>query len=730
MTEDASDRSDGEIAVEPEEQADDSRLQEAVAALQAGKLREAEQYVRAVLTDNSDDPQALHLLAVIAHQGRNPKAAIELAERAVASAPDAAAYRNTLGFLYRLARRPSDAVEHLKKALELRPDYPEALNNLGIAYSESNQVQAAVEAYEKVLESQPEFPEALNNLGNALARAGRLDDAIARYDEAIGLREGYAEAWSNKGDALQAKGKDFREKALACYEKATALNPRWADAWFKFGVLLNALERPAEAESAMRKALRLNPNHLRCLVAIGALLEKVGKLPSAASHLRHALTIAPDDTAALKSLGHVTLKLGNAVEAKHVLARARELAPADPDTLYSYANCLLRMEQLQPAMDLYLRVRELQPKQARGTFAPAAVLLMDGQYEKGWAAYESRYNMSAFRPNVPNIRERLWDGSPLDGRRLLVHVEQGFGDTIQFCRYLPKLREKLGSGGKIIFLCEHELYRVMRTLPGVDELFHLRQKDMQIVFDAQVPLLSLPHRFGTTVQTIPAQIPYLGVPEDAALDDELPTSPKATVRAAIAWTGRPTHSDNIYRSIPLEQIATLFDIEGVDFHSIQIGAGSKAIRPYLERENVFDHSDGIKDFADTAAILAKVDVLITVDTAVCHLAGAMGKDVWTMLPFGGEWRWLRNREDTPYYPSMRLVRQKILGDWGLVVERVREGLENAVATRREKGEDLTRPAEKAPAAKKGTSKKAGSKKGGSKKTTAKKSAKKSASKKT
>jgi tetratricopeptide (TPR) repeat protein len=712
---------------------DDPRFQEAVDLLRAGRLAESEQRVRAILQGNQSDAQAIHLLGVIAHQARKTDVAIDLVRRAVDLAPEVASYRNTLGFFLRVAKRPHDALEHLRKAVDLRPDYGEAHNNLGIALAETGDTDGALAAYEVALAENPAFPEALNNLGNILARSGRLEAAMARYDEAIAARPDYAEAWSNKADAILALDNTKREEAAACYAKATELNPRWAEALVKLGVCYHGMNRLAEAEDAFRGALRINPRHVRCLTSIAATLEKRGNLEGAAAHLRHALTIAPDDVTGLKSLGHVTLKLGNAIEAKHVLARARELAPADPDAIYSYANCLLRMEQLQPAMDLYLRVRELQPNQARGTFAPAAVLLMDGQYEKGWAAYESRYAMSAFKPNVPNIRERLWDGSPLNGRTLLVHVEQGFGDTIQFARYIPMLRGRAGADAKIIFLCEPELHRQMKTLDGVDELYHLRQADLTIVYDAQVPLLSLPHRFGTTLETVPNAVPYLAVAPDAARPDGLPRSDGAVVKAAIAWTGRPTHSDNLYRSLPLSQLATLFDLDGVDFHSIQVGNGVADFQAYVDRPNVFDHSKEIKDFADTAAILSEVDVLISVDTAVVHLAGALGKDVWTMLPYGGEWRWLRNREDTPWYPTMRLVRQRILGDWGQVLERVREGLEGVVSTRRGRGavpawtakappgesRGDTAPASKKAAGKKAAGKKAAGKKSASRKGTGK-----------
>lgn len=662
----------------------DPALQAAIEALQSGRLADCEARIKALLSANAENSKALHLYGVLAHQAGRADTALELTRKAVALDPDVAAYRNTLGFLLRARGETAAAIEELERALALQGEYAAALNNLGIAYGDAGRPDQAAACFKRALAQDPNSPEMQNNLGNALARARETDQAIAHYDRAIALRADYVEAWSNKGDALQVKGPEHLPQAAACYAKAAELNPRRADIWLKLGTCRHNLNQTEAAVEALSKAVRLDPNQTRALVAYAAALERVGRLSEAASHLRHALTVEPDDVRALKSLGHITLKLGNAVEAKYVLARARELAPADPDTLYSYANTLLRLEQLQPAMDLYLRVRELQPNEARGTFAPAAVLLMDGQYETGWAAYESRYGMKAFKPNVPNVRELLWQGQAMPGGRLLVHVEQGFGDTIQFCRYIPLLKDRLGEGAEVVFLCEPETHRLMTTLAGVDTLHHLRETAVQVVYDAQVPLLSLPHRFGTTVETIPRNIPYLHAPEQArAALGRLPTSEGARLRVAFAWTGRPTHSDNIYRSIPLETLAALFEIDGVDFHSVQLGAGVEALKPYLERANVFDHSHRISDFADTAAILEQVDVLVSVDTAVCHLAAAMGRDVWTMLPFGGEWRWLRNREDTPWYPTMKLARQRILGDWGIVLDRVREGLELAVRQRAE-----------------------------------------------
>ncbi|PPR21876.1 MAG: hypothetical protein CFH40_01488 [Alphaproteobacteria bacterium MarineAlpha10_Bin3] len=379
----------------------------------------------------------------------------------------------------------------------------------------------------------------------------------------------------------------------------------------------------------------------------------------------------------MKNLGHVILKLGHAGEGLHLLRRAIQLAPDDPDAHYTLGNVLMRMERLQEALNSYARVRELQPDAARAYFAPANVLLMNGQYKEGWSVYESRFDMSSYRTNVRDVHERLWDGGALDGRRLLVHVEQGFGDTLQFIRYVP-LIQRLAGDGKIFLVCEPELFGLLETVEGVDEIYRLGS-DTSVTYDVQVPLLSLPHRFATTLETIPNTVPYIKVPPGTKARIRRRKGVRLTV--AFVWAGRPTHSDDRFRSCPLNWFAALFDMPGIDFYSIQWGPRAGELTPYQSRLNVTDMTDKLTSFAETAAIIEQVDLVISIDTAVAHLAGALGKPVWTLLPFGGEWRWLFRREDTPWYPTMRLFRQQILGDWRPVFQRIAAALSQLVESK-------------------------------------------------
>jgi len=646
----------------------------ALARFQAGDLSGAETLCRETLTADANNAEALHLLGVIAHRSGRNDIGIDYARRAAAADRTAATYQNTLGYLLRIAGRYSEAIEALQNAIALQNDYADAHNNLGIAYAEAGNLEDAEASYRAALSHRGDFPEVQNNLGNLLYRMGRTEESLAAYESATTLRPDYAEAHANRGDACLNQGQ--RDEALDAYRKAAEAAPQWPNAWFKLGNVLFQKEDFPRAVQSYQRSIDLNPNNPRGLTNLGAALEKLGRYEDAAMTLRHALVLSPDDVSGLKNLGHVILKLGHVGEGLHLLRRAVELAPDDADAHYTLGNALLRMERLQEALACYARVRELQPNTARAYFAPASVLLMNGQYKDGWAAYESRFDMAAYKTNVKNVHERLWDGGPLQGRRLLIHVEQGFGDTLEFVRYVPLVRKRAGDG-KILLLCEPELFRILETLEGVDEFYQLRS-DASITYDLQVPLLSLPHRFGTTLESIPNKTPYLKAPGGTRA--KIRRRKETRLAVAFVWAGRPTHSDDRFRSSAVNWFSTLFDIEGVDFYSIQWGPRAAELEPHLKQSNVHSMTDKLTDFAETAAIIDQVDLVISIDTSVAHLAGALGKPVWTILPFGGEWRWLFRREDTPWYPNMRLFRQRILGDWRPVFLRIRAALTQMAKT--------------------------------------------------
>ena len=636
----------------------------------AGNFDEAKRLTQKLLQFDANNAEANHLMGVIAHRSGDLLDSLKFIQRSSAIEPDNAIYLNTQGLILRLLGRHGEAIQQLKLAIRLKPDYSDAYNNLGIAFADTNNMVDAEKFYRKALECRPNFPEAMNNLGNILFRAGNRAEALSAYSNAVKAKPDYAEAYSNLGDAL-ANQNDLKE-ASKNYQKAVEIAPTWANAFYKLGNCWFRLEDPKRAIYFYRYCLNIDPRHTRCLSNIGAAYEKIGQYEKAAMMIRQALINSPENFTALKNLGHVLLKLGQPAEAMLLIKKALQAVPTDPDAQYTLGNALLRMEKIQDAMACYRRVRQLQPSAARGVFAPASILLLNGQYDEGWVAYESRFEMPAFKPNIPDIHSRLWDGSPLNGRDLLVHVEQGFGDTLQFIRYVPKIAaERRGTGGKVKILCEPELYPVIKSIEGYDQIYMLNSGD-EIAFDVQIPLLSLPNRFRTRLDTIPCKVPYLKAP--GSKHCSLIPSQESKLKIGIAWAGRPTHSDDRYRSIPFAHFMTLFSLSEMVFYSIQSSSASLEAKPCFENGTIIDLKEKIKDFGDTAEIIDQLDLVIACDTAVAHLAGALGKPVWLILPYGNEWRWLMKRADTPWYPTMRLFRQRICGDWEDVFARVKTAL--------------------------------------------------------
>ena len=649
-----------------------SRLGKALEKFRAGDICNSKKLAEKLLQIDKNNAEAYHLLCLIAHSNGDLVDSLRLVQRATSINPNNAAYLNTEGFILRLLGRYGEAIQRLKTAINLKPDYADAFNNLGIVYADSDKIIDAEKNYREALKLRPDFPEVLNNLGNVLVRLGKRKDALAAYSKAILKKPDYAEAYSNLGDTFASQ--NDHEEALKNFQRAVEITPKWADAWYKSGNCSFRLEEIDQAVRFYRCCLDINPSHMRCLSNIGAAYEKLGRYEEAAIMLRQALIHSPENSINLQKLGHVLLKLGQPMEAALLLTKATQIAPTDSDAHYTLGNALLRMEKLEDAMKCYKRVRHLQPSAARGVFAPASVLLLNGQYDAGWAAYESRFGMSAFKPNIKDVHARLWDGSPLNGRDLLVHVEQGFGDTIQFIRYVPRIAmEKLGTGGKIKLLCEPELYPVIKSVQGYHEIYQLNGVD-KVIFDVQIPLLSLPSRFRTNLDTIPSEIPYLKAP--SVKSGPVVFSHSDNLNVGIAWAGRSTHSDDRYRSIPFKYFFELLTLSDIDLYSIQTGPASLAAEACFANGTIVDLKDKLGNFGETAAVIEQLDLVITCDTAVAHLAGALGKPVWVLLPYGGEWRWLVKREDSPWYPTMRLFRQVICGDWQNVFERVKNALSN------------------------------------------------------
>ncbi len=540
-----------------------------------------------------------------------------------------------LGVLAHQLGRSDLAVEYISQTLRLNPNLAEAHGNLGIALAKQGKLTEAIACYQQALRLKPDHAEAHNNLANAYRTLGRLEEAVASYQRALLLKPEYAEAHSNLGVALLQQGK--WSEAVACCQQAVRLRPDHAEAHSNLGVALLQQGKPLAAAVWLQKALRLKPDVAELHGNLGMALAEQGKPAEAEACYRQALRLKPDYAGAYSELGVALADQGRVTEAL---------------ACYQQALCL-------------------KPDYAEVHINLAYACLLRGDFEAAWSEYEWRWKCRDSSP--PPFQQPLWDGSSLQGRTILLFAEQGLGDTLHFIRYAPLVKR---TGATVIVQCQGRLLRLLGTCAGIDRLVPEGADPPR--FDVQAPLLSLPRIFRTTLATIPAKIPYLSADRESRACWQEPLSGVQDFKVGIAWQGSAEHKRDRQRSVPLLAFAPLADVPGVRLVSLQTGPGREQLSDQADRLAVLDLADQLEDFADTAALMSHLDLLITVDTAVAHLAGALGVPVWVALPLVPDWRWLLEREDSPWYPSMRLFRQTSLGDWAGVFERLSEALRQQV----------------------------------------------------
>ncbi len=418
------------------------------------------------------------------------------------------------------------------------------------------------------------------------------------------------------------------------------------------------LHRAEQLDQALKhyaKAAALDSGHAMAWNNMGVLLRRQGKRKAAAACYRRAVAIAPDDPTHHSNLGNVLRDLGLIEEAERHSARAVALSPDNAGAHHNYGLILQDLGRHQEAIAEFDKAIQLDPASVNFRWDRALNLLMAGELARGFADYEVRWKLPQNPP--PNIAAPEWTGESLDGKTILLWSEQGFGDTLQFVRYAPMVKS-LGAG-QVVLLTQPALVRLLAGAPGLDSVATEGAPSPR--FDCHAPLLSLPRLFGTTLETIPAECPYLKVPAGAGASLRRPD--RARLMVGICWAGKPTHKNDLNRSTGIEPFLTLMDEPDIAFYSLQKGPRAADLVTSGAAALVEDLSGRIDDFADTARFIQQLDLVITVDTAVTHLAGALGVPVWVAISAAIDWRWMRGRIDSPWYPSMRLFRQRHPGDW-------------------------------------------------------------------
>jgi predicted O-linked N-acetylglucosamine transferase (SPINDLY family) len=594
-------------------------------------------------------PDCGETLTLYMQEGRYLEA-LPLLEVGLAREPSSHTLLSQHGFsLYQLGRW-NEALASFEAALSRFPDDPDFFTCRGLVLQHLGREADALASHEKAIALRPNHPEAFNNAGNALLRLERFSEAITRYTHALSARPEFPEAFNGRGLALMELGR-YKE-ALADLDAALAIRPDYAEALNGRGIVLHHLGRREEGLDSLDAAITVRPSYLDPHSNRGNLLQSLDRLEEAIVSYDEALRLSPDFLEALHNKGRALLHAG-------------------------------RLDEARSCFDIVLARKGVYPEAEMGR---SVCCLLQGDLAQGWLGYEQR----ASQKGAPTLRHKdcpRWTGKEsLLGCTLLLHAEQGLGDTIQFVRYLPLLAER---GARIILEAPRRLRALLGSLRTAVEI--IEQDHPRPAVDFQCPLLSLPLAFGTSQTTIPWQGPYLFAEPNrveiwakrlqVALKPAVETHPDHLSRArriGIVWQGNPSGEVDFGRSIPLEAFAPLSRIPGVQLVSLQKGFGTEQIQALPSKFPLTvlgpDFDDGPDAFLDSAAVIQSLDILVTSDTAMAHLAGALGKPVWIALKHVPDWRWMMDRADSPWYPSARLFRQQTRGDWESVFQKIAAAL--------------------------------------------------------
>lgn len=617
-------------------QAAQQALQEALALHRQGKRDLAMQRYVAILQDDPENIDALYYVAVLALQEGQIAEGIKVIERALTVGPPQGRLFNLLGQAHLRLNQDDAALESFDRAIACEPGFADAYGNRANVLADMGRLGEAVVAFDRALALRPNNAEDICNRASVLADLGRLEEALAGYERAIALLPDLVQAHYNRADILRRLGR--LPEALASYDRAIALSPRMAAAHSNRSVVLKELGRLDEAKASVEQALALEPDFPDALVNRGNIFRELGKLDEAGRDYQRALAINPKFAAAQLGQAHTLLELGQTQAAQAMIERAIALEP-DDNKFMSLSFCQL----------------------------------LTGDWRNGWESYEHRYNpqIRGFTP----LPYPLWNGEPLPDERLVLVTEQGLGDAIQFVRFATVLAL---HGFAVTLRCSATLAPLLSTVPGIEGVV---TTDAALTSDPRpirwLPLMSIGRILGITPDNVPHDIPYLFAEPHrvAAWADRLGPG----FKVGLAWRG--THRKRLAaaRSIPLAAMAPLAALRGVRLISLQKSPGNEQIDTVdfgrqIERP-ADEYELSAESLLDTAALIMNLDLVVTCDTSVAHLAGALGRPVFVALPFFSEWRWLQNRSDSPFYPTMRLFRQSRAEQWDDVFAQITAAVE-------------------------------------------------------
>jgi tetratricopeptide (TPR) repeat protein len=600
-------------------------LRQAIAHYHAGQLDEAAAACRAIIGHDPFHADAWHVLGLAELGLGRTDAALESLAQAIRAAPDTAAYHASRGQALKAAGRLDAAIGAHREAIRLQPA------TAGFHY----------------------------NAGNALLAAGRAEQAAACFSHAIRLRPGWADAHNNLGHALGRQGR--AEAALAAFREAAALAPHTPEFRFNIAETAASLNRHEDAIAAYAETLRLASGHTLARFGLARSLTAIGRFDTVVACWEAAANADPTDAEAINQLTTALARVGRLRDAEHQARRFLALRPDWPGASNNLANVLEMQGQIAAAIPLYRQALALDPEFAAASFGLSTALFRAGDFPAAWRAYEARWTAHSMTRRFATPH---WTGEPLGDQTLLLHWEQGLGDSAFLARFIPLAAQR----ARVIVLVQPPLRRLFATLPGVEAVFD--DEAALPPWHAHCPLGSLPAALGITRDSIPAKIPYFHADPAATASWRARLAALPGRRVGLVWAGNPGFTGDNLRSLPPGALAPLIGVPGISFVSLQKGAAEPAPAGLLAA----DWSAELSDFADTGALMTALDLILTVDTSSAHVAGALARPTWLMNRFNTDWRWTEEGGAQMWYPTVRQFRQPRPADWGPVLAAVRAAL--------------------------------------------------------
>jgi tetratricopeptide (TPR) repeat protein len=567
------------------------------------------------------------------------------------------------------------AEQHYREVLESQPNQALALHSLGLIAYNQGEFDDAEEFVHQAISADPESAIQYNTMGVIYEALQQADKAINAYQQAIRRNRDYAEAYKNLAQAHKLQG--CMEEALQNYQQAVRTAPQAVHILVEYGDTLRQVGRLAEATVQYHQALALQPEHPEIHNNLALCLKEQQRFDEAAAAMQRALELNSNSFTFLSNLAGIQQEQGHLDEALATCQKLMRFYPNQPESVYNFACVLRDLGRLDEAIHNNRRAIELRPDMAEAHWNLAVCYLLAGRFAEGWEKFGWRRRVGYLQSYPHNHMQPAWDGSPFEGQRLFIHCEQGLGDAIQFARFLPRVKER---GGTVILGVWSPLRKLFHGLPGVDEWIEMDWHTCPAVeADLVTSLLDLPARLLITPDELGMTKPYLSADPERVTHWQGQLA-QSKYKIGFVWAGSPHHVNDRQRSCDVSLVEPLTRVPRVQIYGLQKEVTHLQTLNTLDQLGIPNLGDQLDDLAETAAVIANLDLVISVDTGVLHLAAALGKPTWGLIPHNPDWRWQRDREDNPWYPQLRLFRQQEPGHWTEVFERVAVALREAIGS--------------------------------------------------